>query len=1201
MVPTPLIKQIKAKPVTVKIPNELNLFTLPLTGRTLIEASAGTGKTYSLAFIYLRLLLGIGEHNYLRPLTVDEILVVTFTKAATDELRYRIKQNIHQLRMACISGHHNEQDYQQLIELIDDKALAIQRLISAEQSMDDAAIFTIHGFCQRMLSSFAFEAGILFNQTLVKDESELYLQVVSDFWRNYFTPMPEDIARIIWHNWADPKALLADIYPYLNQSLPTNVKLTNEPLVNKIKDYHHNNILIIQQIKNDWLTSVSDIESVIGQSGVSKRSYSRSNLPRWLDKISQWAQLPTHDYSLPDELVKFSSSELNNKTDEGKLIPTHPIFTKIEQFLLNDFKFKNFILFDIVSIIAQTVATEKNNLAQLGFNDLLITLNRALQGDNRTLLTNLIIQRYPVAMIDEFQDTDPVQYQIFDSLYHNKQQTCLLLIGDPKQAIYGFRGADIFTYINAKSSVDHQFTMQTNWRSSGQMVDAINSLFQRRREPFIFAEIPFITMNSASKNQHKALYVNGKELNALESCLLPETVASRADYLEYAAEYCAEQISQLLTVDSYFYDGDSSKTKISSADIAILVRTGREADIIQQQLSKRNIKSIYVSNHKSVFSTLQAREILRILQAVLSPTNEAYIRSALATQLIGASMSDIDELTSNPDVIESVVDEFREYQTIWQRYGVLVMLRRLMLYRKLAENILSRFDGERIITNFLHLSEILQTTAQELDTPHALVRWLTNQIVEPDPNIENHEQRLDSDANLINIVTIHKSKGLEYPIVFLPFIGLHRDSDSFIYHDKDTYQPCYAYALSAETKMLIEQERLAEDLRLLYVALTRSIYHCSFTIAGLKKGRASDLAIKQSAIGYLLLNDDQNDYAALAASLTQLAHTSLLTPELPIAVSVLPTVEPATTYSLAAKTFKRKLDSSWRVTSYSGLLQSSSYDNNSTAALLGDILPAFDNEALSDMVSADDDIPISVNKVSEQQQFDIHHFPKGAIVGTLLHECFENCDFEQPDTSVIIRDLLIKLNLAEPWQQPLSEWLLGVLQAPLSLELSLACLSTQQRLNELQFYLPIRQDITAIELDQLCKRYDPLTRQCESVHFLTVQGMLKGFIDMVFEWQGKYYIVDYKSNYLGSTISDYNQTALASAMCEHRYDLQYQLYSLALHRYLKSRIANYDYQRHFGGVYYLFIRGMVPNDNQHGIFYTKPQAEFINELDQLFA
>lgn len=1187
--------------MTVNDPNELNLFTLPLTGRTLIEASAGTGKTYSLAFIYLRLLLGIGENNYSRPLTVDEILVVTFTKAATDELRYRIKQNIHQLRVACISGHHSDKDYLQLIELIDDKTLAIQRLISAEQSMDEATIFTIHGFCQRMLSSFAFEAGILFNQTLIKDESELYLQVVSDFWRDYFTPMPEDIARIIWHNWADPKALLADIFPYLSQSLPTNVKQTNQPLVTKINDYHHNNISIIQKIKDDWLESVNDIESVISQSGVSKRSYSKSNLPRWLDKISQWAKLPTHDYSLPDELVKFSCSALHSKTDEGKLIPSHLIFTKIEQFLLNDFEFRNFILFDIVFIIAQTIAAEKNSLAQLGFNDLLTTFNHALQGDNRSLLVKQIIQRYPVAMIDEFQDTDPVQYQIFDTLYHNKQQTCLLLIGDPKQAIYSFRGADIFTYIKAKSSVDHQFTMQTNWRSSGQMVDAVNSLFQRRSDPFIFTEIPFITMNSASKNQHKCLYVNGNAINAMQSYLFPESVTSRADYLEYAAEYCAEKISQLLTADSYFYDGYSQKTKISSADIAILVRTGREADIIQQQLSKRNIKSIYVSNHKSVFATLQAREVLRILQAVLSPTNEAYIRSALATQLIGASMSDIDALTYNSHLIESVVDEFREYQTVWQRYGVLVMLRRLMLHRKLAENILSRFDGERIITNFLHLGEILQTTAQDLDTPHALVRWLTNQIVEPDPNIENHEQRLDSDENLINIVTIHKSKGLEYPIVFLPFIGLHRDSDSFIYHDRETYQSCYAYRLSTEIKQLIEQERLAEDLRLLYVALTRSIYHCSFAIAGLKKGRMNDLAIKQSALGYLLLNNDQNDYATLATSLSQLAHTSVITVDLPIAVSILPVVDPTTEHQLATKIFKRKLDSSWRVTSYSGLLQSSYYDNNNTAALLGDILPAFDNEALSDIVNHDDDIPTSVNKINEQEQFDIHHFPKGAIVGTLLHECFENCDFEQPNAAAMINHLLVKLNLPDTWQQPLSDWLLGVLQTPLSSGLSLAHLSTKQRLNELQFYLPIRQEITAIDLDQLCKHYDPLTRQCESVHFLTVQGMLKGFIDMVFEWQGEYYIVDYKSNYLGPTISDYNQTALASAMCEHRYDLQYQLYSLALHRYLKSRITNYDYQSHFGGIYYLFVRGMVPNDSQHGIFYTKPQVEFINALDQLFA
>jgi len=217
-----------------------------------------------------------------------------------------------------------------------------------------------------------------------------------------------------------------------------------------------------------------------------------------------------------------------------------------------------------------------------------------------------------------------------------------------------------------------------------------------------------------------------------------------------------------------------------------------------------------------------------------------------------------------------------------------------------------------------------------------------------------------------------------------------------------------------------------------------------------------------------------------------------------------------------------------------------------------------------------------------------------------MHECFENTDFTQPDSQSAAKHLVTKLNLQLEWLEPLSEWFLGVLRAPLSEKLSLSNLSSSQRLNELQFYLPIRQDISSSMLDKICKHYDPLSTLCDPLDFSTVQGMLKGFIDMVFEWQGKYYIVDYKSNYLGQLVNDYNHETITRAMCEHRYDLQYQLYSLALHRYLKSRIAHYQYQAHFGGVYYLFIRGMVPGDAQHGIFYTKPDLAFIDALDKLF-
>ena len=1181
---------------------ELNLFTLPLTGRSLIEASAGTGKTYSLSFIYLRLLLGIGDKGYSRALTVEEILVVTFTKAATEELRYRIRQNIYQLRKACLQGYHDDVNYQQLLKLIEDKESAAKRLYYAEQSMDQAAIFTIHSFCQRLLTTYAFEAGSLFQKVLLKDETNLYLQKVQDFWRDYFTPMSADLAKIIWQNWADPQALLADIMPYINRDIPENIQLSSTPLLERINDFHRCNIYQINTIKSEWLANVDDIHMIIMQSGVNNKSYAKNHLARWLTTVTQWAQSPTEDYTIPvKELSKFSQTELNNKTERDKIAPSHPLFSQIEQFIAQSFSLKDTFLFDITKLISQDIQKEKGITAQMGFDDLLTDLKQALYSQNGSYLVKQIVAQYPVAMIDEFQDTDPVQYQIFDRIYQDRENTLLLFIGDPKQAIYSFRGADIFTYIKAKLSVDHRFTMTTNWRSIPSMVAAVNNLFSLKNDPFIFQQIPFIPMHSAEANQYNAFLVNDRVVDALSCYLLPDCITSNSDYLNYAAQCCAEQIAQWLLADSYFINKLGQKKAIISSDIAVLVRTAREAEIIQQALIKRHIKSVYISNHRSVFKSTEAKEVLRILQAVMMPTDENYLRSALATCLIGASMADIDQLSYDQQVLENLVDEFNTYQTIWQNNGILVMLRYLMNRRQIAENLLMRDEGERTITNFMHLGELLQEISQELDTPHAIIRWLNKQINEPDYNITNHEQRLESDENLINIITIHKSKGLEYPIVFLPFIGTYRESDSHIYHERQTYSTHYAFELTPQIKQLIEQERLAEDVRLLYVALTRSIYHCSFVLAGLKKGRAKQLSLNQSAIGHLLLEASENDYSALQQKLMHWRDLVVIDVKLPVPVTFL-RYQTSELNSLVANLFTRKLDYSWRVTSYSGLQQSSSYRNHTTD-FINDIKPAFDSEVLSDTNQTNDVgqfIGDDMVKDESINRFDIHHFPKGAMVGTVLHECFEIIDFKQPDLPSITSQIIDKLNLPDDWRLPLMEWLTMVCSTPLMDGLSLSQISNEQRLNELQFFLPIRHQVIANDLDRICKQFDALSNQCPPLDFMTVQGMLKGYIDMIFMWQGKYYIVDYKSNYLGASAEDYTQMAMHQAMCEHRYDLQYQLYSLALHRYLRSRIANYQYPIHLGGVYYLFIRGMSTQHPQNGVFYTKPDVKLIDELDHLF-
>ncbi|MCX8579789.1 exodeoxyribonuclease V subunit beta [Gilliamella sp. B2717] len=1141
---------------------KLNLFDLPLTGRTLIEASAGTGKTYSLAFIYLRLLLGIGENSYSTPLDVSQILVVTFTKAATQELRSRIRQNIQELRLALLNGEHDDPIYQQLMTLIVDRQQAIQRLTEAQQSMDDAAIYTIHSFCQRILTSHAFESGVLFEQKLITDEYQLQLQVVQDFWRYYFTPLEKSYAYLVRDCWKEPAELLADITPYLSNTFNEKTEL-NPNITEAIAEFYQQNFNMIETVKKSWLKHVDQLSDIINQSGVSKQSYSSRYLPNWLSKVSQWANSATLTFALPNELEKFCQSVLASKTKEGKIVPSHSVFTEIDTLYKCKLDLRSHILMDIVTIIQKGIYDEKIKRTEISFNDLLWQLNRALVTRTGKRLAQSISTKYRVALIDEFQDTDPTQYQIFDRIYDSKRSDIgLLFIGDPKQAIYSFRGADIFTYLKAKRSTgDNYFTMDVNHRSSSAMVNAVNQLFAHHENPFVFNDIPFLPMNCAEKNKQKSLLINDQESNALTAYLLPEEVTTKADYQEQMANCCAKQIVKWLSDSSILINDSKGCRPITTSDIAILVRTGREAEIIQQKLAVCGIKSVYLSNRNSVFESDEAKDVLCLLQAVLMPENEAALRLAMMTALLGQTMSELEQITDDQDKWESLVEEFKQYQVIWQYYGVLVMLRRMMKKRHLAENILARQDGERILTNFMHLSELLQEAADDLDSPHALIRWLTKQIVNPDFNLENHEQRLESDENLVKIITIHKSKGLEFPIVWLPFICQYRVSDTQFYHDKNNdFQQTYAWMLTDEIKQQIEDERMAEDLRLLYVAMTRSVYHCSIGLATMKKD--------QSAIHYLL-KGELNNIAAMA---------DLINVELPLENDKY-TAHCQLNQSLTANVFKRKLCHQWRVTSYTELQK-----HHAVLTINPEIISDWDEET-----------PESQATLQTELTYDIHHFPKGAYVGTLLHKIMENVSEKNIET--LCSETITKLNLDQTWQAILLEWLQQVLSTTLNQQgLVLSDVLTGRCINELQFYFPIREAVSCEQLDSICKTYDNLSYQCPTLDFETVQGMLKGFIDLVFEYQGKYYIIDYKSNWLGYSAEDYGQKALEQVMCEHRYELQYQLYSLALHRFLKSRLPNYQYQTHFGGVYYLFLRGMP----DHGIFYHLPKQAFIEELDKLF-
>lgn len=1166
----------------------LNPLRLPLTGERLIEASAGTGKTYTIAALYLRLLLGLGgDAAFIRPVDVEELLVVTFTQAATEELRGRIRSNIHELRIACLRNDTDNPLYASLLAEIPDRDRAAETLLLAERQMDEASVFTIHGFCQRMLSLNAFESGVLFEQQLIEDESRLRFQACADFWRRHCYPLPREVAEVIHASWKGPQELLKSIERYLQGEAPQIKTLPcDEPLLVR----HQQIVARLDEMKARWLETVNEIPEILENSALDRRKFNRGNQGKWIDKITLWASEATTGYQLPDALEKFAQSFLLSRTKEGGEAPRHPLFDAIETLVAAPPSLNDLVIARAIVEIRAAVVREKQRRGEMGFDDMLGRLDDALRAENGDALAAAIRQRFPVAMIDEFQDTDPQQYRIFRRIWRQQPDTALLLIGDPKQAIYAFRGADIFTYMRARSDVAAHYTLDTNWRSAPGMVESVNRLFGTDDNPFIFRDIPFQPVKPAAQNQGLRFECNGENQPAMNIWLMPGSSVGAGEYQNTMAALCAGQIRDWLSAGqrgaARLWRGDSARP-VQASDITVLVRNRQEATLVSDALNALGIPSVYLSNRDSVFETPEARDLLWLLQAVLAPEREAGLRSALACALFGLNAQQIEALNLDELAWDALVEEFTGYRQLWQQRGVMAMLRALIAARGIAENLLASRGGERRLTDILHLIELLQEAAGQLESEHALVRWLAQQIAEPDSAAAGQQMRLESDKHLVQIVTIHKSKGLEYSLVWLPFIARYRKQDQAFYHDRQTFAAVLDLQKGEESLELAEAERLAEDLRLLYVALTRAIWHCSLGIAPLsaKRGeKATETELHHSALGRLIQRGAAKDAAGLEACLRELCSEN-------IALSCVQQPDDSRwqalrpeTPALQVRDMRRRIADDWRITSYSGLQQHGH-------SLAQDLLPKLDIDA----AGVSDDVP-------EAPALTPHRFPRGASPGTFLHALFEKIDFTAPVSPEWIQEQLVRSGFDQGWTPVLTRWLEAVLQTPLpGAEIPLSALGARDKQIEMEFYVPIESQLAPETVDALMRRYDPLSEGCPPLDFRRIRGMLKGFIDLVFRHDGRYYLLDYKSNWLGESAEAYTGPAMVQAMRSHRYDLQYQLYSLALHRYLRHRLADYNYERHFGGVIYLFLRGVDGGGGGQGVFTTRPAQALIDGLDALFS
>jgi exodeoxyribonuclease V beta subunit len=890
--------------------------------------------------------------------------------------------------------------------------------------------------------------------------------------------------------------------------------------------------------------------------------------------------------------------------------------------------------------IARRFRQAKHRRARMGFNDLLDLLQKALQAPGGQSLAAIIRTQFPVVLIDEFQDTDPVQYDIFSTLYLGQPDTGLLMIGDPKQAIYAFRGADIHTYLKARRQTgDRHYTLETNYRSARALVDSVNHLFsiavQHRQGAFLFKHrIPFHKVGAAGG---KARWmVEGRSCNGLHIWQLSQTApvnkGGDEGYIGQMARSAASEIVRLLNLArqqpcraGFELPAGGALQPLRPADIAILVRNQAEARAIRRALDARRVPSVYLSDKDSVFGSNEATSLLHWLRACAEPEQERLLRAALATPLLDLPLARLEQFNQDELVWEAEVERFRTYQRLWRRQGVLPMLRRLLSDFDVPSRLLSLADGERSLTNLLHLSELLQTAAADLDGEHALIRWLAEQIEQPGAGGEEQILRLESDEERIRVVTIHKSKGLEYPLVFLPFICSYqeltrRNTPVAKYHDD---QGRWVAAPHPDQKAMeaVANERLAEDVRLLYVAVTRARCACWMgvgVVGRVTKKDGEKTNLHRTGLGYLLSAGRMVRTAELAGLLRKLESDCR-----DITLSALPGATDAVYRSEAepsplepALRFSGEVPRDWWISSYSSMLAGARVaPKESLESAAGEALPAEGDIFRPPESATEEQLQEAAAEGATARSArgagpSIHDFPRGPDPGTFLHGVLEWAAHQGfADLSRDYRQRKHQLALYcerrdwGEWIPVLQQWLHHLLQTPLLLpldqgEVRLGSLTNDGYQAELEFMLPAHRVETQL-LDQTIARAVLPGAVRPELNPDHLNGMVKGFIDLVFCFRDRYYVLDYKSNHLGQTPQAYSARAMAAAMLEHRYDLQYVLYTLALHRLLKARLPHYNYQRHVGGVLYLFLRG-VDADGQ-GVYGDKPSQALIERLDDDFA
>ena len=1333
-------------------PTPLDL-SLDQPGTVLVEASAGTGKTHALTTLVARLVVEEGRG-------IDEILVVTFTRAATAELRDRIRRTLKAAREGVQSameqrGFAAESQARELLERWTepsgvDLEQSARRLDAALQDIDRASVYTIHGFCQRVLGDLAFEGGFPFGFEVSGDDEELTAGAVRDFWRRRL--YDTSLARVRYA--ADSKFLPGALTQWIaaGRTKPGLRVVGAEPPAHPLEACEAEWQRVFEAARARWKANGEAFRRELHEGKwLNRNRYRPTKVKRQLDFVE--ASFASPGPRLWEEGIAswFGRESVSGACRKNATLPENPLFDAFD--LLEEASrplraaFDGWLRWARGELITEVRAAARRRVREerrLRYDDLLIEVEAALDRPGGIRLAESIRRAHRSALIDEFQDTDQAQARIFARVYEEAGRATggghpapasLFVVGDPKQSIYRFRGADIFAYLGTRRRATRVLALDRNWRSVPGLVAAVNEFFAVPL-PFALPEIEYRPVAAAGAEEMPLRDEGEGACPPFALRLLPRGPLDKAwnkgDASRLAAGAVASEIAGLLdpgpeepeerTASGAAPEGEA----LRGSDIAVLVRTRRQGRLVAKALHERGVRAAEVSD-ENVFDTREAEQLERLLRCLAEPLPETEVRGALAGDLFALDTADLLAMDEDDDVWSKWRERLQDWRRCWKTRGIGALLLRLLESEGGAECLLRHRDGARRLTNYRHLAErLLEVESEGRLSPSGLAAWLgRRRQAETRGREESGLLRLDSDERLVRILTVHGSKGLEFPVVFCPFAWdvpdpNRRGADPDVaYHERadEGYRGVLDLAPNEAARRAARVEEFSESLRLLYVALTRAKHRCIVTWGQIKDAKRSPLAWllhrgpeedtapepdmtengsegkarrasaapgrrregtstmdsrfrgndeeeasdtvsvipaeagiheRQDAMGSfdraaersshdpvsesgkfaaspeivdalnavedrfesLEWSEWRGEVQAFAERCPGAVSVSVLEPEKSRPVS--PEAHPAP--ALEARVPSRPLRRVRQMTSFSAL---SAEGARATGAAAQALVERPDHDA-GDTPSprAGERGDTSAGDDAVRNAFT---FPRGAAAGSCVHRVFERLDRTPagdpaPDLDTACRDALRDFGFEDAWHAILRTLIERTRAVRLcepgrssgSDAAGFRLADPVRRIAEMEFHFPvaglIRGRLAArLEEHGYPHPFGDDAGSGAAGDRAPIDGFLRGFVDLTVEHDGRWHVIDYKSNWLGVELADYAPAALRHATFASGYPLQYLIYLVALHRHLGVRLPGYHYERHMGGVFYLYLRGVDPAAGMsRGVYFDRPPRACIQALDDCF-